>query len=114
MKRVISKISFVVLIIIPMVILLGNINTKGAQANETLNVEFGIESKETIEVGASTNYNNWSYNETGALYISLCITSRFISVGDCFSTIKSRGLFCIFKLFRIWFREVMESILPVK
>ena len=71
MKSKILKLFLLILFCIPLCKILGNIDIKAETGSETLSVEFGVESKTTVELGTDTNYDGWNSDEIAALYISI-------------------------------------------
>ena len=71
MKSKIFKLFLLIMFCIPLCKVLGNIDIKAEAGSETLSVEFGVESKTTVELGTDTNYNGWNSDEIAALYISI-------------------------------------------
>ena len=71
MKRKILKLLILILFCIPLFKIFTNIDIKGATGSETLLVEFGVETKNTVELGTDTNYDGWNSDEIAALYISI-------------------------------------------
>ena len=71
MKRKILKLFLLILFCIPLFKIFTNIDIKAETGSETLLVEFGVESKTTVELGTDTNYDGWNSDEIAALYISI-------------------------------------------
>ena len=71
MKRCILKVFLLILICFPLFKIFENIDIKAETTSETLSVEFGVESKTTVELGTNTNYDGWNCDEIAALYISI-------------------------------------------
>lgn len=58
-------------LILPFFAFVFSYNLSAASAEETLTVEFAVESKSSVMLGEDTEFNGWGYDEGAAIYISI-------------------------------------------
>ena len=58
-------------LILPFFAFVFSYNLSAASGEETLTVEFAVESKSSVMLGEDTEFNGWGYDEGAAIYISI-------------------------------------------